>query len=141
MSEQDAYHEVCAYTLTHGDAEFIHQHVVDAFAAQRANEQSKPIGVTFALVGLYLHVERGYTGRQVQRVHMQLARRKHEWPKFILPANRGGMTATHVLAAPPGPERDTAIHAWCVAVWDAFSANRQTVVDLLRQHGIAWADD
>ena len=141
MSDQDAYHEVCAYTLTHGDAEFIHQHVVDAFAAQRANEQSKPIGVTFALVGLYLHVERGFTGRQVQRVHMQLARRKHEWPKFILPATRGGLTATNVLAAPPGAARDAAIHAWCVAVWDAFSANRQTVVDLLRQHGIASADD
>ena len=60
VSEQDAYNDLCGYTLTHGGATFIHQHVVDAFAAQRADEQSKPIGVTFALVGLYLHVERAY---------------------------------------------------------------------------------
>ena len=136
MSEQDAYHEVCAYTLTHGDAEFIHQHVVDAFAAQRANEQSKPIGVTFALVGLYLHVERGYTGRRVQRVHMQLARRKRTWPTFVLPPNRGATTAVDVMRAPAGPERDRAIHEWCVTVWEAFAANRQTVVDLLKQYDI-----
>jgi hypothetical protein len=35
--EEDAYHELCAYTLQRGDAAFIHQHVVDAFAAQRAD--------------------------------------------------------------------------------------------------------
>jgi hypothetical protein len=37
-SEQDvydAYNELCCYTLAHGDASFIHQHVVDAFAARR----------------------------------------------------------------------------------------------------------
>ena len=135
-SELDAYHELCAYTLTHGDAEFIHQHVVDAFAAQRATPSSKPIGVTFALVGLYLHVEKQYSGRHVQRVHMQLARRKRTWPTFALPPNRGATTALDVMAAPAGPERDRAIHEWCVTVWEAFAANRQAVVDLLKQYDI-----
>jgi hypothetical protein len=133
----DAYHELSAYTLTHGDADFIHQHVVDAFAAQRATPKSKPIGVTFALVGLYLYIERRCSGRQVQRVHMQLARRKRTWPAFVLPASRGVITPVDVMAAPPGPERDRAIHAWCASVWQAFSANRPVVVDLLRQYDIA----
>lgn len=48
-AEEDAYHEVCAYTLTRGDPTFIHQHVVDAWAAQNAGPKSKPIGVFFAL--------------------------------------------------------------------------------------------
>ena len=136
ISERDAYHEVSAYTLTHGDAEFIHQHVVDAFAAQRANAQSKPIGVTFALVGLYLHVERHYTGREVQRVHMKMAQRKRDWPKWNLPSERGTMTAIDVLAAPAGADRDAAIHAWTATVWNAFAANRQAVIDLLREYDI-----
>src|ERR1700730_9203459 len=104
-SDEDAYNELCGYTLTHGDASFIHQHVVDAFAAQRADAQSKPIGVTFALVGLYLHVEKQFSGRQVQRAHMQLARQnrqKRPWPRFVLPGNRGSLMAVDVMTASEG---------------------------------------
>ena len=132
-----AYDELCAYTLTHGDPVFIHQHVVDAFAAQHATPESKPIGVTFALAGLYLHVERGFTGREVQRAHMRMAKEKRTWPTFVLPKNRGELTAATVMAAPAGAERDAAIHGWCQAVWTAFSANRQTVIDLLREYDLA----
>ena len=58
MNENErAYHEICCNTLTLGDPEFIHQHVVDAFAAQDANLGDKPIRLTFALVGLYLLIE------------------------------------------------------------------------------------
>jgi len=133
----EAYHELCAYTLSHGHPSFLHQHVVDAFAAQRANAESKPIGVTMALVGLYLHVERGFDGRQVQRAHMELARHGRSWPVFVLPPDRGATTPIEVLAAPAGPERDRAIHEWAAAVWRAFAASREAVAALLRDHGIA----
>src|SRR6478736_2672756 len=73
MTPQDSFNELCYYTLAHGDPSFIHQHVVDAFAAQNADEQTKPIKLTFALVGLYLYVEKGFSGKRVQRVHMALA--------------------------------------------------------------------
>jgi hypothetical protein len=46
-SDRDAYDELCCYILAHDDASFIHQHVVDAFAAQTADEQSKQIALTF----------------------------------------------------------------------------------------------
>ena len=134
--EDDAYHELCGYTLTHGHPAFVHQHVVDAHAAQRADEATKPIGLTFALVGLYLHVDKGFSGRQVQRAHMQLARRRRAWPAFVLPAERGAMTACHVLAAPPGVGRDQAIDKWCRSVWTAFSSHRQAIDDLLRENAI-----
>lgn len=133
---EDAFHELCGYTIAHRDPAFIHQHVVDAFAAQHADEQTKPIALTFALVGLYLHLEAGRTGKQVQRVHMQLARRKHQWPSFPLPANRGKITAASVLAVPAGPARDRAIDAWCASVWEAYRESHSAVADLLHRHGI-----
>jgi hypothetical protein len=135
-----AYEELAAYTLTLGDVAFIHQHVVDAFAAQRATEATKPITVAFALIGLYLHVERGFTGRQVQRAHMMLARRSRSWPIFRLPETRGPLTAADVLAAPAGRERDRAISVWCAAVWSAYAEIAPEVAALARAHGLdAWA--
>lgn len=132
--ETEAYHALSAYTLTRGDAAFIHQHVVDAYAVQHATAQSKTIGVAFALVGLYLHVERHYTGRAVQRAHMALARHRRQWPVFALPADRGAMTAIDVMAAPEGAERDAAIHAWCASIWNACRECRDQVMGLLREH-------
>ena len=136
---QAAYDELASYTLTHAGAEFIHQHVVDAFAAQSATPATKPIGLTFALIGLYLHVERGFSGRQVQRAHMVLARRTRDWPTFPLPAERGSMTALDVMAVPAGAERDRAIDAWCAAVWEAYRESAPLVAQLAHEHGLdAW---
>jgi hypothetical protein len=135
-SPQDAYNELSGYTLTHFGPAFIHQYVVDAFAAQNADERTKPIKLTFALVGLYLHVEKSYSGKQVQKVHMLLARRKREWPSFALPRDRGVMTAADVIAAPAGPDRDAAIDVCCASVWKAFRDSHKAVADLLHQHGI-----
>ena len=136
ISEQEAYDELQCYTLGHGGPEFIHQHVVDAWAAQHADEQTKAIGLAFALVGLYLHVERGFSGQQVQRVHMKLGRCKRNWPSFPLPRERGSVTATQVMSAPAGPDRDRAIHSWCASVWEAFRDSHRAVADLLHRHGI-----
>ena len=135
-SEVEAYHELSAYTLTHASPAFIHQHVVDAWAAQHATEGGKPIGLTFALAGLYLHLEKHLSGRQVQRAHMEMGRSKRQWPAFALPASRGSITAVDVMAAAPGPQRDQAIDDWCRTVWDAFSANRPAIEALLRAYGI-----
>jgi hypothetical protein len=136
LSEQRAYEELQCYTLGRGDLAFIHQHVVDAWAAQHADSNSKPIGLAFALVGLYLHVERGFTGRQVQRAHMVLGQRRRSWPSFPLPGERGAVTVLKVMAAPPGPRRDQAIDAWCASVWSAFSESRRAVAELVEQNGI-----
>jgi hypothetical protein len=136
LSEQDAYAELQCYTLAHGDPKFIHQHVVDAWAAQHANEQTKPIALTFALVGLYLLVEKSFSGREVQRTHMALARKKRNWPLFALPKERGAITASLVMAKEAGPERDQAIQDWAASVWEAFHESRQAIAALLEEHRI-----
>lgn len=135
-AERDAYDELCGYTLTHSGLTFVHQHVVDAFAAQHATAQSKPIQLTFALVGLYLHCDRQFTGLQVQRAHMVLARRKRVWPAFVLPAKRGRITAVQVLGAPAGDERDRAIDAWSASVWAAYASAAPAVKALLLEYDI-----
>ncbi len=135
-SEPQAYEELQFYTLSLGDATFIHQHVVDARRAQLADASTKPLGLAFALIGLYLHLERGFSGRQVQKAHMQLVRRSKSWPTFPLPRERGAVTACEVMAAPPGPERERAIDAWCAAVWEAYRESHHGVAELLARHGI-----
>ena len=130
-----AYDEVYVYTM--GRPGFILQHVLDAFAVQTANQDSKPIGVMFGLVGLYLHVEKQFSGRQVQEVHTKLGRRKQEWPSIYFPDERGTMTVVDVLTASAGPERDMAIDNWCRSVWTSFGGNRQTIVALLQEYHIS----
>jgi hypothetical protein len=129
-----AYDEVYAYTM--GRPGFILQHVVDAFGAQTATRDSKPIRVVFALVGLYLHLERNFSGAQVQQAHIELGRRKRVWPAVALPENRGAVTAVDVLAAAPGDDRDQAIDEWCASVWTAFKDSRSLIIGLLAEHGI-----
>jgi len=128
-----AYDETYIYAMERPG--FILQHVVDAYAVQTANDGNKPIGIVFGLVGLYLHVEKQFSGRQVQRVHMELGSRKREWPRVDLPEDRGSLTVVDVLASPAGPQRDSAIENWCRSVWTAFDANRPAIIALLREYG------
>lgn len=134
--EEAAYEELQSYSLAHGEPEFLHQHVVDAWAAQWADDSTRPISLTFALVGLYLHVVRGFSGRLVQRVHTDLSRRRRDWPSLRQPTARGAMTASQVMTAAPGIDRDQAIDAWCASVWEAYRDCHAEVKELLRQHGI-----
>jgi hypothetical protein len=135
-AEQRAYNELTAWTLSLRDREFIHQHVVDVWALQHANENSKPIAVAFALVGLYLHLEKGYTGREVQRVHMQLGQPhgrgpgRKDWPRFSLPTERGPVTIRDVMAAPES-DRAAAVDRWCRSVWEAWRENALAEVETL----------
>lgn len=132
----EAYEELAAYTLSRGDAGLMHQHVVDAYAVQTATEHTKPIRVAQALVGLYLHVEHGLTGRRIQRTHQILADRNPAWPTFVLPANRGSLTARDVVAADPGDDRDAAIERWATATWTACRALGDEIEVFLSANGI-----
>ncbi|HEY4306979.1 MAG TPA: DUF5946 family protein [Gemmatimonadaceae bacterium] len=136
MTNEDAYSELSTYTLSHKGPEFLHQYIVDAYAAQQATPAERSVRVAFALIGLYLHVERRFTGREVQRVHRTLGDRTRDWPTFALPEDRGALTAADVLVAPPGDARDRAIDAWCRSVWAAYASSKPAVETLLRQHGV-----
>lgn len=131
-SDQDTYNELAYYTLAHPDPSFIHQELVDAYRAQHAHEHTKAIAITFALIGLYLYIEKGFSGKQVQRAHMQLAKHRKTWPRIEPPEQRGDVTVHDVLAAPPGQERDNMIRQWCGSVWEAWKESQQQVRNLVK---------
>jgi hypothetical protein len=133
ISPKEEFNELSLYTLGHPDTlYFIHQHIVDAFQAQTADRSTKPIGLTFSLIGLYLYLEKMYTGRQVQQAHMKLAQHKKEWTMLALPVQRGTITVSDVLKSEPGPTRDLIIKEWCSAVWTAYVKWHEVIAALAR---------
>jgi hypothetical protein len=132
VSDQELFHELMFYTLAHPDPAFIHQHAVDAFAAQHGSENAKPITNVFALVGLFLHLEKNFTGRQVQRAHMLLARRRKSWPKLKVPAECAQLTVGDIVASEPGVERDALIHRWCASVWSTWISVHPEIARIVR---------
>jgi hypothetical protein len=125
----DFYNELTFYTLSHADPYFIHQNVVDAYTAQSATIHTKKIALFFALAGLYLTVEKGYSGRQVQLAHMKMANNKQMIPDLSIPGDKGALTIETVLQAPAGKLRDNIIKEWCISVWKAYSDERDTVIN------------
>ena len=130
MTTQEQYNELSFYTLAHKNKNFIHQHIVDANTAQTADTNTKPITIFFSLAGLYLFVEKNYSGKQVQDAHLQMAKQPRDYVKIILPENRGNVTVKNVLDTPPGIDRDNLIRQWCISVWTAFSNEHDKIISL-----------
>lgn len=130
---QEMCDELYAYTLTHGDSEFLHQYVVDAYAAQHVGEESKSIYLAGTLIGLYLFCEQGYTGRQVQLAHMALGNKMKKWPSFAVPQKPATLTVMDPLRAEAGPERDEVIKQWARAVWAMWHERHAQVEERLRE--------
>lgn len=126
------YDELSAYTLSLQDGDFLHQFAVDTYAAQHAGVAVKPIGITFALVGLYLVCERHYTGRQVQQAHMLLARTPKQWPSFRLPEAKASLTVLDVLNAPEQARNDM-LRAWVKAVWSSWESEHTRVAAFVQE--------
>ena len=125
---QEKFQELMFYTLAHDDqVYFIHQHVVDAYPLQTANDDIKPITFTYCLIGLYLYLKQGYTGRQVQLAHMKLAKKKVVLKPAGLPQHRGDISVIDVLAALPGAARDQKINEWCASVWNAYETYHEAI--------------
>ena len=133
MLDQETYDELSLYTLSLRDPAFIHQYIVDAYAAQHADRNTKPITLAFALIGLYLHIEKGYSGRDVQLAHIKMAKEKKTWPAFNFPVDRGAMTVEDVLKIPAGSQRNEAIKSWSRSVWQAWSEGHEQVRTLTKQ--------
>lgn len=125
--------ELTAHTMSMDDPRFVHQHCVDAYGAQHSGGPTKPITAAFSLVGLYLFVERDYTGRQVQRAHTTLGELDESWPELDPPPSPGAVTVRDVLDA-PAEERERAIERWAESVWGAWERSHGWVRDACREH-------
>jgi len=128
---RDVMNELSYYTLAHGDPRFIHQHLVDAYGTQHVRQSKSTIGAAFALAGLYLAVERGFTGRQVQKIHILMAAKSKQWPRFDPPEQVGPLTVADALAVEPGPDRDEKLMEWSASAWDAWSAQHDRVKEMV----------
>ena len=128
---QEKYYELSYYTLSLGDAAFIQQYFVDTYTAQNTSVDTRAIALTFALAGLYLYIEKGYMGREVQLFHVKMSQRKGVWPKIDIPDERGSITITEVLNEAPGPQREDIIREWCKSVWQAYKESKEVIVDLV----------
>lgn len=130
---KELYANVSAYTMNHPNPVFfIHQYVVDAYAAQHASQNQQPTSILFALVGLYLFTEKNYSGRQVQKAHMQLAKNKLSVPRFSFPQEKAIFSVAHVLKADPGEARDLMIKEWARSVWQTWKPEQTAIEDFLR---------
>lgn len=130
MTIEKKFEELMYYTLSKMDEAFIHQNVVDAYAAQNTDLNTKRIKLFFALAGLYLSQEKGYTGKEVQNAHVKMTKITKDYPNIIPPDFRGDVTIDDVLKSNPGIERDTGIRKWCESVWGAY----QDQHELIRTH-------
>ena len=109
------YSDLSCYTAARQDPTFIHQH---------SGGTTRNITVTFGLIGLYLALERGYTGKHVQRPHMQIIQVRRNWPRLEPPVHPAGITVGDVFGAGTDAEKDAMIRQWMTAVWES-RADRQ----------------
>jgi hypothetical protein len=118
------FSDLSCYTVAKQDPAFIHQHAVDAYEAQHAGGKTRNITVAFGLIGLFLALEKGYSGRQVQLAHMKIAKIQKSWPSFDPPGKPAEITVWDVLQTGTDPEKDAMIRQWMAAVWEGW-ADRQ----------------
>lgn len=130
MQNDELYNELAFYTLSHKGKDFIHQHLVDAYTIQTANENTKPIAIIYALAGMYLHVEKNYTGKQVQQAHVEMSKKSKQFPKITLPENRGTITISDFIKIDNPEEKDQAIHKWCESIWESFLSQHKLITEL-----------
>jgi hypothetical protein len=121
------FSNLSCYTVSKQDAEFIHQNAVDAYEAQHAGGKTRNITVVFGLIGLYLALEKGFTGKQVQQAHMRIAKIRRDWPRLEPPVQAATLTIMDVLAAADGAGKDTMIRKWMIAVWDSWADRQEWV--------------
>src|SRR5437763_7675505 len=110
----------------------LHQLTVDAYGAQHAGEQVPAIGVAFALIGLHLALDDGWSGSHVRAAHQYLADRGGEWPVFSAPPSRAALTIADVAGSPTPEEHATRVRAWATSVWEAWAPEHDHVRE--------WAD-
>lgn len=105
----------------------LHQLTVDAYGAQHAGVPTPTISTAFALVGLHLALEEGWSGTAVRAAHQALAERHRDWPLFAIPAERGRLTIAHVAASTTPDEHAMRVQAWAASVWKAWRGAHDAV--------------
>lgn len=89
-----------------------------------------------SLIGLYLAVERGFTGRQVQNAHMKLAKKAGkgaEWPRLEPPERTWKITVSDVMNAEAENSRKEMIKKWAETVWKSWGHQHDRIRTLCEE--------
>jgi hypothetical protein len=121
------FSDLQCYTVVKQDPEFIHQHAVDAYEAQHAGGTTRNITVAFGLIGLYLALEKGYTGRQVQLAHIRISKVRKVWPRLEPPDRPAILSVMDVLKTGTDEEKDAMIRKWMTSVWERWGDRHEWV--------------
>ncbi len=111
----------------------VHGLTVDAYCAQHPGEPSPQAvrSVAVHLVGLYLHLERGLSPRELYAARQRVASLAKEGKKDVfwmeLPAFLGERTVLCVHHANGPDEHAERVREWARSVWEAWSPHHETV--------------
>ena len=111
----------------------LHQLTEDAYGGQHAGPRVPAIGMAFALIGLHLAFDAGWSGNAVRAAHQYLAARHKEWPRFGQPSKPAALTVSHVAGSPTPEAHASRVRAWASSVWESWSAEHAAVRE--------WADE
>ncbi len=126
----ELYWQLSFYTLAKQDEDFIHQLLVDTYGAQHSGGITKRITTAFALAGLYLYLEKGYSGARVQEIHLLMAQNKtYEWPAFA-PAQNNTMTIADVVHA---TDKDEQLLKWARSVWRNYESAKPQIIQMIEE--------
>ncbi len=59
-----------------------------------------------------------------------MSKKSKVFPNISLPVNRGDIYINDVLKISDPTERDKQIHEWCASVWDAFTNQHLTIIEI-----------
>jgi hypothetical protein len=103
-----------------------HQTCVDAYGAQHTGAMTPAITTAFALIGLYLVLERGLAGYQVREAHSYLAQRGLSWPRYDRPPAAGKVTIVDVHGAATAAHGELVLR-WGSSVWTAWEHTHEAI--------------
>jgi hypothetical protein len=133
------YGEIVSYGALHAASlGRWYQVCVDSFGAQHVGENTAAITVAFALNGLYLVFERGFSGLQVREAHGYLANTVDSWDRLPRPGSVGAMTAFDVALAADPEEHAALVERWGRSVWESWTHVHDVVADLTDRQLAGW---
>jgi hypothetical protein len=96
--------------------------------------------VCFALNGLYLVLERGWSGIRARGAHGHLARTvaREDWPSFEPPTVGGPLTVLDVALSADPAAQAVAVEAWGRSVWASWSHVHDVVRGMTDRQLAGW---
>ena len=130
----DLYGEILGYEYEHlAVLGRWHQLLVDTYAAQHTGDRTAPITTAFALIGLDLALEHGWSGIEVRDAHQLLARSYRDWPRFPRPAAPGEMTVQDLALAATTTDYAEVLGRWARAAWASWSDAHGRIDELVHE--------